>query len=808
MKRNIFLGLIIVLLLSVVMWKAYAAYTTEFTSLEVQNLVIFEIFPEPDNPGDPPPPMELGLAINITLTNVGGENLGYTRRFDLTTQQKTQITNFVIPFVQSLGTELDVVIPSWAQSVVNVHSLFFNVFSFGATGDGSTDDSTAIQAALTACKTAGGGMVLIPPGTYLCSAGLLIDSSKIQIRGAGAATVLQFTHAGNGLYTDDSKALNYITIRDLRIETTNAAAGVGIYADQTTFSSSVWLLDNVHIGISGAGEWDQCIYLKKVQSSTMNSVWLMPGTTGTGIYFDDSANAWGIFGLKIGGFYTIGVDIHSAGVWLYGGTIQGNVSDACVKIENSATGRMTLDGIWFENVHASGKAIDIIGCDAVVVSNCRVATVAVLAIEIGNTNAKGVVIQGNSFAGNIQVDADALGTAIINNRFHVGDTITDNGIGTEIRGNFDYAGLRYSDTFAVWGGAMHQMVGNCVAGCILNLEFDEGTGTTVYDSGVYGAYDGTLVNDVTWVEGLTSYALDFPGDGTGDQVECAALDLPANFSIEVMLSSDTIPASGKGVVFGRYGGYTYGNYYIGMNGTHILSCSFYDDTNTAHTIIATDPRGQLNIMNHWYHIVMTYDGSDQKIYVDGALIEEVNVGLVTPRTGTTETLIGTGRDSSHNSFDGQVEFVRFYNRALTDNEAKAYYMRNLKRSVLVSDKFRIFGTDGNLNFNVADGRASAPVLNGGIKALSYGATIAADMDDGNVFTLATTGNCTINASNGSAGQGATFIITDDATGGCVVTFGTNFKPIGTLTGTADKIATVDFAYDGTNWYEVSRITGL
>jgi hypothetical protein len=41
-----------------------------------------------------------------------------------------------------------------------------------------------------------------------------------------------------------------------------------------------------------------------------------------------------------------------------------------------------------------------------------------------------------------------------------------------------------------------------------------------------------------------------------------------------------------------------------------------------------------------------------------------------------------------------------------------------------------------------------------------------------------------------------------------VTFNTNFKPNGTLTGTISKTATVDFVYDGTNWYETSRITGL
>mgnify|MGYP000129694046 CR=1 FL=1 len=43
----------------------------------------------------------------------------------------------------------------------------FNIRDFGATGDGVTLDSPAIQAAVEACAKAGGGQVLFPPGRYL-----------------------------------------------------------------------------------------------------------------------------------------------------------------------------------------------------------------------------------------------------------------------------------------------------------------------------------------------------------------------------------------------------------------------------------------------------------------------------------------------------------------------------------------------------------------------------------------------------------------------------------------------------------------
>jgi hypothetical protein len=70
-------------------------------------------------------------------------------------------------------------LPGWADTI--------NVREYGVAGDGETCDTKAIQAALDACDSAGGGTVVIPPGTYLC--GCVVIPSHVTIEIEAGATV-------------------------------------------------------------------------------------------------------------------------------------------------------------------------------------------------------------------------------------------------------------------------------------------------------------------------------------------------------------------------------------------------------------------------------------------------------------------------------------------------------------------------------------------------------------------------------------------------------------------------------------------
>lgn len=87
----------------------------------------------------------------------------------------------------------------------------FNVKAYGATGNGSTDDTAAIQACLNAASN---GTVYFPPGTYVVSSTLVIANAMLVqfacMRGptlkwtGGASPIIHITNAADNVQIDSS----------------------------------------------------------------------------------------------------------------------------------------------------------------------------------------------------------------------------------------------------------------------------------------------------------------------------------------------------------------------------------------------------------------------------------------------------------------------------------------------------------------------------------------------------------------------------------------------------------------------------
>jgi parallel beta-helix repeat protein len=106
----------------------------------------------------------------------------------------------------------------------------FNVKDFGATGDGVTDDTAAITAAVEAARAAGGGDVYVPTGTYIVSGhnepsdGAIMLYDNIHLYGDGmGATNIKVADGWNMkmtgvIRTEYGVATNNVTVDNLTID--------------------------------------------------------------------------------------------------------------------------------------------------------------------------------------------------------------------------------------------------------------------------------------------------------------------------------------------------------------------------------------------------------------------------------------------------------------------------------------------------------------------------------------------------------------------------------------------------------------
>jgi hypothetical protein len=159
-----------------------------------------------------------------------------------------------LPFTAPDGAKKTV--SSWASDVDKHVSGWVNVKSYGAKGDGSTDDTAAIRSAIAAAK-ASTKHVRFPTGTFLVSDNFSFDSthSGMTIAGDGPSSVIKFANtlnAGNVeagwmfLVRDTVSTVRNLTIRDLRLDGSRSTITWATTSHGVVVTSGT-LLDNVHV---------------------------------------------------------------------------------------------------------------------------------------------------------------------------------------------------------------------------------------------------------------------------------------------------------------------------------------------------------------------------------------------------------------------------------------------------------------------------------------------------------------------------------------------------------------------------------
>ena len=123
---------------------------------------------------------------------------------------------------------------------------WFNVKSYGAVGDGVTNDTGAFEAAAAVAGAAGGGTVLVPTGTYLASDIDVVDDNVTFLLSGGATVTTTSTTAA---LFDVNTANNFTLRGDGKLTGPGkATAASGSYGVALTASSNCMIAD---IEISG-----------------------------------------------------------------------------------------------------------------------------------------------------------------------------------------------------------------------------------------------------------------------------------------------------------------------------------------------------------------------------------------------------------------------------------------------------------------------------------------------------------------------------------------------------------------------------
>ena len=199
-------------------------------------------------------------------------------------------------------------------------------------------------------------------------------------------------------------------------------------------------------------------------------------------------------------------------------------------------------------------------------------------------------------------------------------------------------------------------------------KFDEGTGTTVVDWSGHGNH-GTLRNGPQWV--LTGYntgALEL--DGKDDYVS-VLLDASETEHTAAMWFRTTNANCGLlTVVQNDLGGGGHDRH-IYLSAGRLMSRVWDDETITMNGVNLAD--------GLWHHVVHTYGGSagGQKLYADGVL-QTSGTKAQSDFDWQERINIGFSNDAAQNYFEGLLDEVHIYNKALSDEEIAALIQGDTK----------------------------------------------------------------------------------------------------------------------------------
>ncbi|HEU4904610.1 MAG TPA: LamG-like jellyroll fold domain-containing protein, partial [Solirubrobacterales bacterium] len=234
--------------------------------------------------------------------------------------------------------------------------------------------------------------------------------------------------------------------------------------------------------------------------------------------------------------------------------------------------------------------------------------------------------------------------------------------------------------------------GASAAGLVAAYSFDEGSGTTAHDlAGI--ADDGTLEGGASWSpEGKYGGAIDLDGESGRVKIPDAdRLDLTGSFTVEAWVRPRSLEPWSP--VFNKYDYTTNSGYTLNASNASGLPVGWLADSEA---LTATSGEQALPT-DQWSYLALTYDGEYLRLYLDG---KEAAATESPPAAATAKNLVVGKNGLAGTYFDGLIDEVRVYSRALDQDEVETSLEKPIDPSLL-SDAARNWrnGSAHNANFD-------------------------------------------------------------------------------------------------------------
>jgi len=198
-----------------------------------------------------------------------------------------------------------------------------------------------------------------------------------------------------------------------------------------------------------------------------------------------------------------------------------------------------------------------------------------------------------------------------------------------------------------------------VAGLVAHYAFENNT-----DDSSGNGLNGTVMGDPTYATGPDGYGMAMDFDGVDDYVDCGnpnnAFDITGQITVSAWVNIRSIPTAWAAIVVKGETGWRL-SAYSSQRSFHFGVCDWNLGNYSADGMTEVE-------LNEWHHVCGTFDGATIELYLDAA---PEATKATTNVLGVSPTNLWIGANSEYSetrNWDGLIDEVMIYNRALSQAE--------------------------------------------------------------------------------------------------------------------------------------------